>query len=60
MKVMLISRFNYKQLIFIDNAISVRIEIDVRGNDSWVIETAEGNRLFMCQNWFVYLHYDQK
>lgn len=56
MQVMLIYKANHKT-VFIDNAIAVRIERDARGIDSWVIETADGNQLFTCSNWFVYLHY---
>lgn len=59
MQVMLINKVNHKP-IFIDNAIAVRIERDARGLDSWVIETSDGNQLFTCPNWFVYLHYEQK
>ncbi len=59
MKVLLIYKVNNTP-VFIDNAIAVRIERDARGLDSWVIETAEGNQLFTCMNWFVYLHYDQE
>lgn len=59
MVVMLLYKVNHRT-VFIDNATAVRIERDARGIDSWVIETADGNQLFTCQNWFVYLHYDQK
>lgn len=59
MVVMLLYKVNHR-VVFIDNAIAVRIERDARGLDSWVIETAEGRQLFTCQNWFVYLHYDEK
>lgn len=59
MKVMLIYKVNNRQ-VFIDNAIAVRIECDVRGRECWLIETEDVNRLFPCMDWFVYLHYDQK
>lgn len=59
MTVLLMYKVN-NSVIIIDNAIAVRIERDVRGIDSWVIETAEGNQLFTCMNWFIYLHYIQK
>lgn len=59
MKVLLIYKLNNKP-VFIDNAIAVRIERNAHGIDSWVIETEEGNQLFTCNNWFVYLHYDEK
>lgn len=59
MAVMLLYKVNHRT-VFIDNVIAVRIERDARGVDSWVIETVEDRQLFTCQNWFVYLHYDQK
>ena len=59
MHVMLIYKVNNTP-VFINNAISVRIERDARGLDSWVIETAEGRQLFTCMNWFAYLHYEKK
>lgn len=58
MHIMLIYKSNNK-LVFIDNAIAVRIEREY-GLDFWVIETEEGRQFFTCMNWFVYLHYEKK